>query len=85
MYILCAMSTASRAKIFKNGGSQAVRLPKDCRFPDGEVLVRREGRRVILEPIDEWPSSFRACLGAWPDEIERPAQEPVTGIEDPFE
>lgn len=85
VYTICVVGTTRRAKIFQNGGSQAVRLPKDCRFPDGEVLVRREGRRVILEPIDEWPSSFRACLGAWPDEIERPAQEPVAGIEDPFE
>lgn len=77
--------TAIRAKIFQNGGSQAVRLPKEFRFPEGEVLVRREGRRVILEPLDEWPPSFRACLGAWPDEIERPDQGSVTDMEDPFE
>jgi len=77
--------SAIRAKIFQNGGSQAVRLPKECRFPEGEVLVRREGRRVILEPLDEWPATFRACLGAWPEEIERPNQDPVTSIEDPFE
>jgi antitoxin VapB len=63
------------AKLFRNGGSQAVRLPKACRFPSQhEVLVRREGPRVILEPADEWPDEFRACLGAWPDEIPRPKQ-----------
>ena len=76
---------AIRAKIFQNGGSQAVRLPKEYRFPEGEVLVRREGRRVILEPLDEWPASFRACLGAWPDEIDRPKQGSVDNIGDPFE
>ena len=65
-----------RARIFRNGGSQAVRLPKECRFVDqDEVLVRREGRRVILEPVDEWPSAFRACLGAWDEEILRPKQQ----------
>ncbi len=33
----------TRAKLFQNGGSQAVRLPKDCRFESqGEVSVRRE-------------------------------------------
>jgi tRNA(fMet)-specific endonuclease VapC len=54
-----------RAKLFQNGGSQAVRLPKACRFPgQAEVLVRREGRRVILEPADEWSDEFRACLGS---------------------
>ena len=65
----------ARAKLFLNGGSQAVRLPKACRFPDsaGEVRVRLEGRRVILEPVDEWPDTFRKCLGAWPEEITRPA------------
>ena len=67
------MKTA-RAKLFRNGGSQAVRLPKTCRFPDDqcEVLVRQEGHRVILEPADDWPAEFRACLGAWRGPIPRP-------------
>jgi virulence-associated protein VagC len=78
---------AARAKLFQNGGSQAVRLPKDCRFPEGQrdVLVRREGRRVILELPDEWPSDFRACLGAWTGEIERPKQDQLVKLKDPFE
>jgi antitoxin VapB len=65
---------ASRAKLFRNGGSQAVRLPKDHRFPAGarEVLVRQEGRRVILEPVDEWSQAFLDSLGAWPEDIPRP-------------
>ena len=42
-----------RAKLLENGGSQAVRLPRECRFEgQEEVLVRRKDRRVILEPID---------------------------------
>jgi antitoxin VapB len=74
----------ARAKLFPNGGSQAVRLPKSVRFPDGqtEVLVRREGRRVILEPADEWPPEFRACLAAWPEDIPRPSAVP---LRDPFD
>jgi len=36
------------AKLFTNGGSQAVRLPKDCRFPGKEVFVKRVGDMVIL-------------------------------------
>ncbi len=40
-----------RARLFMNGGSQAVRLPKEFRFEGTEVLVRREGKRVILEPV----------------------------------
>ncbi|HSZ81665.1 MAG TPA: AbrB/MazE/SpoVT family DNA-binding domain-containing protein, partial [Polyangia bacterium] len=43
-----------RAKLFMTGRSQAVRLPKEFRFAGESVLVRREGRAVILEP-DGWP------------------------------
>ena len=75
----------ARAKLFQNGGSQAVRLPKTCRFPAlQEVVVRREGRRVILEPADEWPGAFRACLGAWREDIPRPVQSPVRALRNPL-
>ena len=41
-----------------------------------EALARVEallaqGRRVILEPADEWSEEFRGCLGAWHEEIPR--------------
>ncbi|NIE65648.1 type II toxin-antitoxin system VapB family antitoxin [Burkholderia sp. Ax-1719] len=43
------------AKIFKHGGSQAVRLPKDFRFETAEVRIRRHGAAVILEPVpSDW-------------------------------
>lgn len=38
------------AKVFTNGGSQAVRLPKNCRFSDKEVCVNKIGDTVILTP-----------------------------------
>jgi antitoxin VapB len=77
---------ALHAKLFQNGGSQAVRLPKECRFPEGEteVLVRRQGQQIILEPIDAWTEEFLAILGAWPEDIERPPQEPLSKLADPF-
>jgi antitoxin VapB len=76
---------AARAKLFQNGGSQAVRLPKACRFPSQQdVLIRREGRRVILEPADEWSAAFRACLGAWDADIPRPEQRPVRDEPNPL-
>jgi antitoxin VapB len=71
---------SSRAKIFHNGGSQAVRLPKSCRFPDDqrEVTVQRVGRRVILEPADEWTKEFLDTFGAWDEPIERPKSRPIS-------
>ncbi len=84
-YILSGMKPI-RAKLFQNGGSQAVRLPKAYRFASQrEVLVRREGRRVILEPADEWSAEFRACLGSVTEEIPRPKQERVSRIRNPFD
>ena len=76
----------SRAKLFQNGGSQAVRLPKECRFPEAEaeVLIHREGRRVILEPLDEWPANFLEVLGAWQEPIPRRSQRPLGELLDPF-
>lgn len=49
------------AKVFTNGGSQAVRLPKDCRFPGEEVFVNRIGNVVILMPRDDpWQSMLQS-------------------------
>lgn len=76
----------TRAKLFQNGGSQAVRLPKECRFvAQREVLVRREGRRVILEPADEWSKEFRAALGSWSGDIPRPKQPNLGKLRNPFD
>jgi virulence-associated protein VagC len=75
---------AIRAKLFPLGGCQAVRLPGE-RFPEGqrEVSVQREGSRVVLESVDEWPESFRACLGAWEEKIPRPPQSRLVDLADP--
>lgn len=75
-----------RAKLFQNGGSQAVRLPKAYRFSSQrEVLVHREGRRVILEPADEWSQDFRACLGSVTSDVPRPKQERIDRVRNPFD
>ena len=39
------------AKLFRNGNSQAVRLPQEFRFEGHEVRIRKEGDAVVLEPI----------------------------------
>ncbi|WP_078129036.1 type II toxin-antitoxin system antitoxin VapB [Leptospira alexanderi] len=48
----------NRAKIFKNGDSQAIRLPKDYRFKGKEVYIRKDGDNVILTPIDDAVDRF---------------------------
>ncbi len=39
------------AKLFKHGGSQAVRLPKEYRFSGNEVVVEKRGAEVVLRPV----------------------------------
>lgn len=49
------------AKIFENGRSQAVRLPKECRFHTDEVAVNRIGDIVMLVPkTSKWDSFMQA-------------------------
>lgn len=57
-----------RAKLFQNGGSQAVRLPKECRLAGDEVLIRKDGNQLIIEPIDKgWSTRFLAMFLGPPD------------------
>jgi antitoxin VapB len=44
------MDEVGTAKIFRNGRSQAVRLPKEFRLSGTEVSVRRLGKGLLLEP-----------------------------------
>ena len=52
------MAKKGVAKLFKNGRSQAVRLPREFRFEGDEVRIRRAGKGVLLEPlirdVDAW-------------------------------
>lgn len=63
------------AKLFKNGRSQAVRLPVEFRFEDDEVLIRRDPITgdVILSPhnpkIADWLKLRDQMLGEAPEEF----------------
>lgn len=50
------------AKLFQNGRSQAVRLPKEYRFEGSEIGVGRVGNAVILYPLnDPWAVFFEGA------------------------
>ena len=52
----------NEAKLFKNGQSQAVRLPKEFRFTGDSVLIRKVGEVVMLIPkTASWETLFAAC------------------------
>ena len=47
------------AKLFQNGRSQAVRLPKEFRFRGTQVFIKKTGNTVLLIPVqDSWQTLF---------------------------
>jgi len=57
------------AKLFQNGNSQAVRLPRAFRMPGTEVKIFKKGNQVILEPIEStWDSLFES-LSEFPEDF----------------
>ncbi|MDX8401505.1 MAG: type II toxin-antitoxin system VapB family antitoxin [Mariprofundaceae bacterium] len=51
----------NRARLFRNGRSQAVRLPREFRFDGDEVLIHKVGNAVVLLPVQgAWDSLFEA-------------------------
>ena len=73
-YILCyilfrEVITIETAKIFENGRSQAVRLPKKFRFNTDEVIVQQLGDAVILVPKESMWQTFMDGLNSFTDDI----------------
>lgn len=65
---------SKKAKVFWTGRSQAIRLPKEFRFQTDTVLVRRQGRAVVLEPAHEWPDGYVESFDGLPEDFTRPSQ-----------
>ncbi|MGN0293898.1 MAG: antitoxin [Lachnospiraceae bacterium] len=57
------------AKLFENGRSQAVRLPKECRFQGEEVAVNKIGEIVILIPKEKKWAGFMESLNLFSDDF----------------
>ncbi len=81
------MSEAERrAKLFRTGRSQAVRLPKEFRFKGTEVRIRRSGNSVVLEPIDdgwEWLWQMWADGATLDADVLAAVEEPILEQERP--
>ena len=73
------------ARLFRNGGSQAIRLPREFTFDGDRVRVRRAGVGVLVEPVfadvNEWFSALDR-LGAEPFMREGRRQPPTPERED---
>jgi antitoxin VapB len=69
VYTIAEVNSMSKAKIFKSGNSQAVRLPKEFRFRVKEVEISRRGDEIILrEPKRNLAEAFEA-LASMPEDF----------------
>jgi len=58
-----------KAKLFKNGQSQAVRLPREFRFEGSEVYVQPMGKGVLLLPVKDFWETWIADLNDFSDDF----------------
>ena len=61
------MSTSTaerRARLFRNGRNQAVRIPREFELPGQEVVIRKDGARLILEPVKKF-NNIAELLASW--------------------
>ena len=68
------------AKLFQNGRSQAVRLPKEFRFTGHEVFIKKQGNAVVLIPtLDPWTSLIDS-LDLFSDDFMESREQPQEQI-----
>ena len=72
IYLIYDMPKTDIAKLFQNGRSQAVRLPREFRFEGDRVRVRRVAQGVLLEPLIQDPTELFRRL----DELNELNSEP---------
>ena len=74
-------SKPREAKLFRNNRSQAVRIPVEFEMPGDRVLIRREGDRLVIEPVSR-PTNIVELLAAWKNEAPLAPEDQFPLIED---
>ena len=70
------------AKLFMNGRSQAVRLPREYRFEDQEeVLIKRMGEMIVLIPKGKWETVYLDGINSFPTDFRLDREQPIEAKE----
>ncbi len=77
------MGSERHVRIFKNGRSRAVRIPKEFDFPGDEAIMRKEGDQLILEPVLNRAAEMRRLLKEWRARGPLSDDEALPEIDDP--
>ena len=75
------MEVERHVRLFRNGRNQALRIPRELELPGSEAILRKEGRRLVVDPVAR-PSLLAVLATLKPlDEdfptIERPLAEQI--------
>ncbi len=70
------------AKVFVNGGSQAVRLPKEFRFSGDEIYVKKIGDSILLVPKDKLWETFLEGVDGFMEDYFDAVEERVEMVEE---
>lgn len=57
------MQTERHVRLFRNGRNQAVRIPREFELEGNEAVIRKEGNRLIIEPMAK--NGLAALLSSW--------------------
>ena len=71
------ISIMTAAKVFKNGRSQAIRLPKEFRVKGGEVYLEKTPQGFVVMERDPWDVSWQACQELSDDFMKERVQPPA--------
>jgi antitoxin VapB len=75
----------TKAKLFKNGSSQAVRLPREFKFQGDEVYIKKIGRLVVLIPKEDPWDSLIQSLDGFSDDFLAERKQPELEMREPLE
>jgi antitoxin VapB len=72
------MNMERRASLFRNGRSQAIRIPKDFELSGEEVIIRKAGGKLIIEAVTRKQTLLEVLASM------QPSSEPFPEIDDPL-
>jgi antitoxin VapB len=72
------------AKVFINGKSQAIRLPREYRVEGSTVYVNRVGNAIVLLPINDPWQGLLDSLGKFSDDFMKTREQDVTQERQPL-
>jgi antitoxin VapB len=73
-------STARHVKLFTNGRNQAVRIPREFELPGEDAIMRKDGNRLIIEPVPRSLLALLATLEPVEDEFPEVSDLPVDDV-----